>query len=99
MAEYVFDMLYELELAYAVTVHKSQGSEYGAVVLSVSKYAPALLTRSVLYTAITRARELLVIVGDRDVFEYMESNDKRQKRYSGLKTRLGRQNGHSLKNS
>lgn len=99
VAEYVFDMLYELELAYAVTVHKSQGSEYGAVVLSVSKYAPALLTRSVLYTAITRARELLVIVGDRDVFEYMESNDKRQKRYSGLKTRLGRQNGHSLKNS
>lgn len=88
IAEYLFDMLYELELAYAMTVHKSQGSEFRAVVLSVSKTAPTLLTRAVLYTAMTRAKELLVIVGDRRIFDYMVSNDKRQKRYSGLKTRL-----------
>lgn len=88
IAEYVFDMLYELELAYAMTVHKSQGSEYSCVVLSVSKQAPALMTRAVLYTAITRAKKLLVVVGEREFFEYMVSNDKRQKRYSGLKTRL-----------
>ena len=89
IADYVFDMLYELELAYAMTVHKSQGSEYKAVVLAISAQAPALLTRSVLYTAITRARELLIVVGDKDVFCQMALNDKRQKRYSGLKTRLG----------
>ena len=89
IADYLFDMLYELELAYAMTVHKAQGSEYKAVVLSVSRTAPALLTRAVLYTAITRARELLVAVGEKEVFDYMAANDKRQKRYSGLKTRLG----------
>lgn len=88
VAEYLFDMLYELELAYAMTVHKSQGSEYRAVVLSLSREAPALLTRAVLYTAVTRAKELLIGVGDRDVFFKMAENDKRQKRYSGLKTRL-----------
>ena len=88
IAEYLFDMLYDLELAYAMTVHKSQGSEYDAVVLSVSRTAPALMTRAVLYTAITRAKGLLVAVGEKDVFEHMASNDKRQKRYSGLKTRL-----------
>lgn len=87
---YPFDMLGEIEPAYAMTVHKSQGSEYKAVVLAVSGGAPALMTRSVLYTAVTRAKDLLIIVGDRENVYRMVSNDKKQKRYSGLKTRLSR---------
>ncbi|MBQ3404618.1 MAG: ATP-dependent RecD-like DNA helicase [Oscillospiraceae bacterium] len=88
LAMYAFDNLGELEPAYAVTVHKSQGSEYRAVILSASKGASALMTRSVLYTAVTRARELLIIVGDPAVVSAMTLDDRRQKRYSGLKTRL-----------
>ena len=88
IAEYSFDMLSELEPAYAVTVHKSQGSEYRAVVLAVYSGSAYLLTRSVLYTAITRARELLVLVGREEVVETMTANEKRSRRYSGLKLRL-----------
>ena len=88
IAEYSFDMLSELEPAYAVTVHKSQGSEYRAVVLAVYSGSAYLLTRSVLYTAITRARELLVLVGREEVVEAMTANEKRSRRYSGLKLRL-----------
>ncbi len=88
IAVYGFDMLTELEPAYALTVHKSQGSEYRAVIISVLKGAPSLMTRSVLYTAVTRARELLIIVGDNDVLCHMAENDRVQRRYSGLKARL-----------
>ncbi len=87
-AVYSFDMLIELEPAYAMTVHKSQGSEYRAVVLSLMKGASSLMSRAVLYTAVTRARELLIIVGDSDVVEGMVANNKPQKRYSGLRLRL-----------
>lgn len=87
-AMYTFDMLVELEPAYAMTVHKSQGSEYRAVVLSLMKGASSLMSRAVLYTAVTRARELLVIVGDTEVVEGMIANDRPQKRYSGLRLRL-----------
>ena len=87
-AAYGFDMLSELELAYAMTVHKSQGSEYRAVVLAAWQGSPYLLTRSVLYTAITRARQLLVIVGNEEVIASMTANDRQQRRYSGLKLRL-----------
>ena len=87
-AEYAFDMLGELEPAYAMTVHKSQGSEYRAVILSACPASSLLLTRSVLYTAITRARELLIVVGFEDVIAAMTQNDRRQRRYSGLKLRL-----------
>jgi len=87
-AEYSFDMLSELEPAYAMTVHKSQGSEYRAVVLCLCGGPQMLLTRSVLYTAITRARELLIIVGNEEVVAAMTRNDRRQRRYSGLKLRL-----------
>lgn len=90
IADYSFDSLTELEPAYAMTVHKSQGSEYRAVILSVTNAAPSLMTRSVLYTAVTRARELLIIVGDRTAVAAMVNNDRRQKRYSGLKTRLSK---------
>ena len=81
-------MLGELEPAYAVTVHKSQGSEYRAVILTALDTAPRLLTRGVLYTAITRARELLVIVGDEGVVARMTANSRQSKRYSGLRARL-----------
>ena len=85
---YSGDALNELELAYAVTVHKSQGSEYPAVVLACLEAAPMLLTRSVLYTAVTRARSLLVAVGDQRVFARMVENDRPQRRYSALRVRL-----------
>ena len=87
-AVYTWDMLPQLEPAYAMTVHKSQGSEYRAVVLCAWRGTPLLLSRSILYTAITRARELLIVVGDEGVIEYMVRNDKKQKRFSGLKWRL-----------
>ena len=88
-AEYSFDMLSELEPAYAMTVHKSQGSEYRAVdSIGCAAGSQMLLTRSVLYTAITRARELLIIVGNEEVIAAMTRNDRRQRRYSGLKLRL-----------
>ena len=88
VAQYGFDMLSELELAYAMTVHKSQGSEYRAVILAVWQGSPYLLTRSILYTAITRARQLLILVGSEDVIAAMTANDRQQRRYSGLKLRL-----------
>ena len=87
-AVYTWDMLSQLEPAFAMTVHKSQGSEYRAVVLAAWRGTPLLLSRSILYTAITRARELLILVGDEGVVEYMVRNDKKQKRFSGLKWRL-----------
>ncbi len=91
-ATYTADMLGELELAYAVTVHKSQGSEYQAVILVALPAAPALMVRGVLYTGITRARKLLVVVGDDAALERMAANDRQQRRYSGLRWRL-RQGG------
>ena len=86
--EYTFDLLGQLELAYAMTVHKSQGSEYRAVILSVSQANPYLLTRSILYTAVTRAKELLILVGDSGVVQQMVENNRQSRRYSGLKLRL-----------
>ncbi len=88
LVHYPFSGLHELELAYAMTVHKSQGSEFRAVVLAAGKSAPALLHRSVLYTAMTRARELLIIVGDVGVIEYMVNNKKQRNRYSALRARI-----------
>jgi len=87
-ADYDFSQLIELEPAYAMTVHKSQGSEYRAVILSAWNGSPYLLSRSVLYTAVTRAKELLIIVGREDTVRAMTENAKRGRRYSGLKLRL-----------
>ena len=87
-AEYDFTMLQELEPAYAMTVHKSQGSEYRAVILTAWNGSPYLLNRSILYTAITRARELLIIVGREETVAVMTENAKKNRRYSGLKLRL-----------
>ena len=88
LVEYDTDVLSELELAYAITAHKSQGSEYRAVIFVPFAGAPMLLTRGVLYTALTRARELLILVGNEEVVAQMTYNNRRNKRYSGLKHRL-----------
>ena len=71
-----------------MTVHKAQGSEYKAVVLAVLPSAPSLMVRGVLYTALTRARELLILVGDDAAVGAMAANDRQQRRYSGLRWRL-----------
>ena len=89
-ADYDFTQLNELEPAYAMTVHKSQGSEYRAVILSCWSGSAYLLSRSVLYTAITRARELLIIAGRAETVAAMTENAKRGRRYTGLKLRLQR---------
>ena len=88
IAKYPFDYLDELETAYAITVHKSQGSEYRAVILSAWNGSSYLLNRSVLYTAITRAKDLLIIVGREDTIAAMTQNGKVGRRYSGLKLHL-----------
>ena len=88
VAAYTPDMLAELDMAYATTVHKAQGSEYRGVIFVAAPCAPSLEVRGVLYTAITRARELLVAVGDDATLRRMAENDRRQRRYSGLRWRL-----------
>ncbi|MBQ1835059.1 MAG: AAA family ATPase, partial [Oscillospiraceae bacterium] len=88
VATYTSDMLAELDMAYAMTVHKSQGSEYRGVIFVSAPCAPGLQVRGVLYTAITRARELLIIVGDDVTIGRMAENDRQQRRYSGLRWRL-----------
>lgn len=89
---YGFDMLGELEHSWAMTVHKSQGSEYSAVILVLSQSSKLLLTRGVLYTAVTRAKSLLIMVGDDAVAHYMIDNNKQSRRYSGLRIRLADEN-------
>ncbi len=93
LATYSFDLLSELEHAWAMTVHKSQGSEYRAVILCLTGAPPQLTYRSLLYTAVTRARELLIAVGDERVAGQMIDNDKQVRRYSGLRARLAGENG------
>ena len=87
-ATYTADLLSQLDMAYAITVHKSQGSEYPAVILVSVPAAPSLMVRGVLYTAITRARRMLIMVGDDAVPARMAENDRQQRRYSGLRRRL-----------
>ena len=86
--EYDVTELDELTLAYATTIHKAQGSEYRCVVLAAMPSAPSLMVRGVLYTALTRARELLIVVGDDAAIRAMAANDRQQRRYSGLRWRL-----------
>ena len=87
---YQFSELDQLELAYAITIHKSQGSEFDVVVLAVPKAAPMLLTRNLLYTAITRAKKLLVVLGSNNTINYMINNVDSKKRNTGLKFKLER---------
>ncbi len=88
LTDYDFTQLNELEPAYAMTVHKSQGSEYRAVVMSVWGGSSYLMNRSILYTAITRAKELLILVGREEVIAAMVDNARVGRRYTGLKLRL-----------
>ncbi len=88
IVEYTPDMLGELEPAFAVTVHKAQGSEYRAVILAAFGGTPMLMTRGVLYTAVTRARELFIVVGDPAAVAGMVGNNRQTRRYSGLRARL-----------
>ena len=88
IVEYAPDMLGELEPAFAVTVHKAQGSEYRAVILAALDGTPFLMTRGVLYTAVTRARELFIVVGDPAAVAGMVRNNRQTRRYSGLRARL-----------
>ena len=78
----------ELELAYAVTIHKSQGSEYPAVVMPLVSGASMLMTRNLLYTGVTRAKKCVCIVGRKETFNAMVKNEDQHKRYSGLKWQL-----------
>ncbi len=88
VAFYDFSDCDQLELAYAITVHKSQGSEFEAVLLVINEMAPLLQYRNLLYTAVTRAKQLLIIVGSEQVIENMVNNSKRNNRYSGLKFQI-----------
>lgn len=86
--EYSFKQLDELELAYAITIHKSQGSEYPAVILPLLTGPQMLMNRNLLYTAVTRAQKCVCLVGSTDTFYAMAENRKEQKRYSGLRDRI-----------
>lgn len=88
MVEYSFKQLEELELAYAVTIHKSQGSEYPAVVIPIHAGPRMLMTRNLIYTAVTRAKKCVCLVGVPEMFQAMVDNETEQKRYSGLKDRI-----------
>ena len=87
-AEYSFKQLEELELAYAVTIHKSQGSEYPAVILPILSGPRMLMNRNLLYTAVTRARKCVTVVGSETTFAEMIRNEKQHQRYSSLDRRI-----------
>ncbi len=88
VVEYPFKLMDELELAYAITIHKSQGSEYPAVVIPLLSGPAMLMNRNLIYTAVTRARKCVTLVGNEATFAQMVQNTSQQKRYSGLKERL-----------
>ena len=89
MVSYPFKQLEELELAYAITVHKSQGSEYPAVVIPLLTGPKPLMNRNLLYTAVTRARSCVTLVGSAEAFQMMVENETEQKRYTGLSEIIG----------
>ncbi len=86
--DYPFKQLDELELAYAVTIHKSQGSEYPAVVIPLLPGPRMLMNRNLLYTAVTRAKSCVTLVGDEGTFYQMIDNTFEQKRYTSLQNRI-----------
>ena len=87
-AEYPFSSLDELELAYAITVHKSQGSEYPAVIIPLLPGPKLLYNRNLLYTAVTRAKKCLTIVGSELTFQEMIENKSEQGRFTSLDERI-----------
>ena len=82
--EYEFAFSDDLDHAYAITIHKSQGSEYPVVIIPIYRYTPKLLTRNLIYTAVTRARDMVILVGEADVLYRMVDNNTQTKRYTGL---------------
>lgn len=86
--QYTFSQLDEIELAYAVTVHKAQGSEYPAVIIPLLGVPHMLQTRNLLYTAVTRARKCVVLIGDESIFQNMISNETEERRYTTLAERI-----------
>jgi exodeoxyribonuclease V alpha subunit len=88
LVEYSFSMLEELELAYAITIHKSQGSEYPAIVIPILSGPRMLFNRNLLYTAVTRAKQCVTIVGSETMVQNMIENVSEMKRYSGLGERI-----------
>ena len=88
VAEYLFEMSPELELAYAITVHKSQGSEFEAVVMPLSSYKSKMHYRNLLYTAVTRAKSRLILLGQEKTIAEMIANDRKTVRYTNLKEML-----------
>ncbi len=91
LARYDFSLLDELELAYAITVHKSQGSEYPVVIMPIYPCAPMLLTRNLLYTAITRAQRMVILVGRADIVRQMVDNDRQARRFTGLQAAIAQE--------
>ena len=88
ITEYDYSLLDELEHAYAITVHKSQGSEYKTVIIPAFHFSKRLLTRNLLYTAVTRAQQMVIIVGDEQAVNDMVDNDRHTLRYTSLREQL-----------
>ena len=93
---YTYQEAEELELAYAITIHKSQGSEFDIVVLPLYRPQPKLAYRNLLYTAVTRAKSLLIIVGTEDAIAQMIENVRKTKRYTALKCFLTEDTNHDV---
>lgn len=89
-AWYEFSELDQIEHSYSITIHKSQGSEFDVVIMCLPQAAPMLLTRNLLYTGITRARELLIILGMNNVVNFMIQNTETKKRNTGLENKLAK---------
>ena len=88
IVDYDFSSIEDLDIAYALTVHKSQGSEWSAIIIPVCPFPPMLMTRNLLYTAVTRAKLLVILVGSSQSVSQMVNNDRQQLRYSSLKERI-----------
>ena len=88
IAWYAFSELDQLEHAYSITIHKAQGSEFDVVILAIPQSSNMLLTRNLLYTAITRAKKLIVVIGSKSLIEFMINNNDTKKRNTGLKEKL-----------
>ena len=97
LAVYSFDLLLELEHAWAMTVHKAQGSEYRAVILALCAASQMLTSRDILYTAVTRAKELLILVGDEQIAYQMIDNARQSRRYNALRVRIRSNCGMAVK--
>lgn len=86
--EYPFSNLDELDLAYAITVHKSQGNEFPVVIMPMCAFAPMLMCRNLFYTAVTRAKDMVILVGNREAIRYMTDNNRENSRYTGLLNKI-----------